>query len=95
MKHEKIVPTTETEWYCDICKGPNGNFRCKCCHKDICYKCSVYDDRDSGDRPDKYCESCWDIGKPYRTKMEDLKIELYNKLNHFEIEWFTKARSGK
>ena len=97
MRKEKQVLSKETEWYCDICKNiindRYSSYNCKCCNKDLCNRCSIYDDRDMGDYPDRYCKSCWKVGEPFRKKIEEIKNGVYKEESRLEEEWFQKAKS--
>lgn len=95
MKKEQEVKSIKTEWYCDVCGNIDANYRCKCCSKDMCYHCSISDDREMGDRPDQYCKSCWKIGEPFRQKINDIKEEAYKKEEELDNLWFKTARETK
>lgn len=72
MKQNVDRTVTAVEVSCDMCGGGVTNTRecparsCCMCGKDICRQCTVFDDRDGGDYPARFCESCWDLGRPYR-----------------------------
>jgi len=72
MKRNIDKTVTAVEVSCDMCGGDVTNTRecpareCCMCEKDICGHCTVFDERDHGDYPARFCEACWDLGRPYR-----------------------------
>jgi len=91
--------TTETikvvVYNCDVCgKTLDRVNRCHICEKDLCYCCTTYDDRDCGDYPTKYCDQCWDIGKPYREKMATIENESDEKICKLNAQWKNEAMKG-
>ncbi len=61
------------EYGCDVCGKDipqsglrHGVYSCRMCKRDLCDSCVAFDDRAHGDHPPLYCESCWEIGAPYR-----------------------------
>jgi len=78
------------EYYCDICEKIAKN-KCYLCGIDICNKHTVFDDRCSGDYPDKYCENCWNIGEKYRKKIQEIEDEAYEKIGQEDENWKEEA----
>lgn len=76
------------EYFCDECGKRTGfNNICIMCKKYLCSKCIVFDDRDYGDYPDRYCQKCWEIGRPYRLKIAELEQECDEKIEELQNNW--------
>lgn len=85
---ERTEVIKEKHRYCDICGASAKTWCCKC-KKDLCNKCVEHEDYDSGDyRGDCYCKECWDLGTPYRQKIE----ELENEIDILYREWDNKCK---
>ncbi len=78
----RTINETITKVTCDHC-GKNAKRSCRGCGRDICEKCTVYDDRDHGDYPGTYCIPCWKLGESYRKK----QVELNQQIDEMEIAW--------
>jgi hypothetical protein len=92
MIKTKQVMVEQEEYYCDICEK-KANCQCHCCKKDLCYSCAVFDNNNGNDDyPDKYCKSCWEIGKPFREKIEESSEKSYKEEERLKAEWFKLAR---
>lgn len=71
------------ERYCDICGGLMSyrHYKCTYCNKDVCFHCQA----DTGEETEYttvYCQSCWDKGGKYRSKIdkaEQFIEKLYQK----------------
>jgi hypothetical protein len=63
------IATTRTERFCDVCGsilvGFGSGGRCVICGRDACYRCSHEGD-------DCWCLPCWEVGKPYRERLDAL-----------------------
>jgi len=92
---QKITKVSYIEYQCDICGKQSKGRKCTICKKDLCSGCIVWDDRDHGDYPPPYCESCWDTGKEYRQKMRELEDECDKLIEEQEIMWHQKAIEKK
>lgn len=92
IKEQKITEVkTIYQKFCDEC-GTEIQYRISClyCKKDLCNKCVGHIHDDGGDYPDYYCKSCWNIGQPYRNKINELELQIYS-LND---EWIKKCKHG-
>ena len=72
----------ERHRYCDIC-GEEINIglvcnttRCMYCKKDLCEKHIGHEDDTYDDSRVVYCENCWNSGKFYRPRIEELQNEI-------------------
>ena len=89
--HKKsIIETTTSEIYCDICKTQikSRYHVCVICQKDICEKCVGHEDDTIGDYSNYYCKTCWQIGEPFRNKINQLNLDI-DKLND---EWLNLCK---
>lgn len=90
MKHEskKQVEEIIMEYTCDICGKPASGRKCHICTIDICEQHTHREpDKWGGDYSDKFCIECWEIGKPFREKMEEVENRLYNEVGNINKEW--------
>ena len=77
---KKKTETIETKIYtCDACgkKISPDVYSCVICGDHLCYDCVLFDPREMGDYPDKYCKSCWDVGDYYRKEIDRLREIFY------------------
>ena len=89
---EKTETVKRVVLTCDECgKRIKSNRRCCLCKKMLCETHTVYDDRDHGDYPDKYCASCWDAGENFRIEMKRLEDEYDKKLDALQDAWTDAA----
>ena len=92
---EEVVAHTKqvTVITCDVCSTRLGGrfYKCYMCSKDLCYHHTVYDNRDSGDYPDKYCQPCWDIGESYRLMEAEAADRYYDELDKIHQQWKAAA----
>lgn len=65
------------------------------CGKHICEKHTIYDNRDFGDYPDRYCKSCWNIGKIYREKMDNIEMKADMLQDRLANKWKIEALKAK
>jgi hypothetical protein len=82
----------QPEYHCDFCDKIIDNRRCIICERNICDKHIVFDNRDYGDYPDRYCKICWYIGEPYRAKMKEIEIEAEKQTEELNSKWIAKAK---
>lgn len=67
---------------CDICGDEIYRdlacsvIRCEQCGKDLCENCIGHENNTMGDYREGYCESCWDIGQTYLSRIQMLKNEI-------------------
>jgi hypothetical protein len=79
-------------YICDICGNETSHHRiCSICSRDICSDCTKFDPRDTGDYPEKYCDSCFNIGKKYldQISIEEEKYDVI--IENLEQEWRDEA----
>lgn len=85
MVYETIIVTKEVKErhkFCDVCKKEiNINLVCcsaKCiyCGKDLCEEHIGHEEETPGDYRVVYCENCWQLGKFYRPRIEELQNEV-------------------
>jgi hypothetical protein len=102
----KQIPATkkkEITFYCDDCGNNSKGHYCKMCKKDLCEKCSLLWDgyewgieRDipyfSSDNPGLICQSCWDVGKEYRLKINGIRERASDEETNLIKEWENKAK---
>lgn len=84
------------EYYCDECGKPAKNswgnpYICCVCKRHFCDDHIVFDNRDSGDYPNKYCNHCWDIGKRYRDDIVKIDDECCERIDKKNEEWYQEA----
>ena len=94
MREIKTIRRTEnvTKVTCDLC-GAGGAHVCCLCGRDVCHgKCVVYDPRDSGDYPSKYCKDCWALGQPYITEIERIELESDAAIEAVNARWLAAAK---
>ncbi len=77
---------------CDICgKTSSHRATCSICGRDICYDCTKFDPRDTWDYPEKYCNSCFNIGQKY-FHLINIEQERFDALiEKIEQEWKDEA----
>lgn len=90
MGKEEIV---KYFYKCDLC-GTLSTYKrsCNICGKDICYNCTKFDPRspgmgDTGNYPEKYCLSCFNIGKKYIDRMNKEQEKFDTLIEEIEQEW--------
>lgn len=79
-------------YVCDLCgKGVSQHRTCGICGRDLCSDCTRFDPRDIGDYPEKYCHSCFDIGKKYldQISMQQEKFDVI--VEELENKWRDEA----
>lgn len=79
-------------YQCDICGRVSAyKVTCSICDRCICSNCTFFDTGWLGNYTDKYCESCFNIGKEYfdRFKKEREKFDAI--MEKIECEWKDKA----
>jgi hypothetical protein len=91
MKIQKKVTEIVEERICDICKKTKASHWCACCKRDLCSSCAIFDDRDDGDYPSKFCHHCWSVGDEFRQQQKVLDAIHYNAVEKTEKMWFEKA----
>lgn len=85
---------TEKHRFCDVCGVEIriglacSERQCSYCKRDLCEKCIGHEDDDGSDWRVVYCKECWDIGKDYRPKID----ELYDKIGHLYNEWKSRCK---
>ena len=90
-KTKKVIQkeVEETHKFCDLCgqEVPFGlacsRATCELCRADLCEDCIGHESESYGDYRTVWCKVCWDIGEPYRKKIEDLKDEC----DHVRDAW--------
>ena len=89
IKKQELIKVESKIYICDICscEANQKHYICKMCQKVLCLNDVVFDHRQMGDYPDRYCQKCWDIGEPYRKKIEDLENEFDIKIDELETYW--------
>ena len=77
---------------CEICgqSSENVTIICNMCGRFICPKC-VGEEDEHAYHTDYTCNVCWDIGKPYRAKIDKMQ-ELVEEL---EAEYAEKCRGSR
>jgi hypothetical protein len=84
------LPATTSELFCDVCGstamlyGSGG--KCQICDKDVCSSCSHAEEW-GGDYPPRWCNRCWEIGAPYRERIEELVQEHEQKTAAQRYAW--------
>lgn len=98
MKKEytKLVEQKIVDVICDICGANAKGRQCRICGRDICNIHAHWEyDRYGGDYSEKYCIECWEIGKPYRDKLEELEKKYGSEIARVEEEWKSEALNKK
>jgi hypothetical protein len=93
---KRIREISEDHYFCDLCgKGMRYYGTCSMCGRDICKKCTEYDERDNGDYPNKYCKECWEIGRIFRELEEivrnEFEMKLEEMLEEIQKQWISEA----
>ena len=95
IKEVKVqTVTTEYHRFCDDCGTEirtGLGFRvakCMCCKKELCWECIAYEDSNPSTHRIVYCKNCWNIGKEYRSTIE----ELSSKIQDLYKEWQDKCK---
>ena len=79
-------------YVCDLCGKGTGHHRvCGICGIDICSSCTKFDPRDMGDYPEKYCESCFQIGQKYLDQISSEEEKCDAIVENLEQEWRDEA----
>ncbi|KKL91586.1 hypothetical protein LCGC14_1893180 [marine sediment metagenome] len=99
MTRKRVTKKIEAEDVtCDVCgvdaKETKWSIpsRCRICERDLCQKCEVFDDREHGDHPYRFCRRCWDIGKQYREKQRILQLRCDGSVCREQKEWEAAVR---
>lgn len=50
--------------------------KCMYCKKELCEKCIVHEDSNPSTYRIVYCKNCWNIGKEYRSTIEELSSKI-------------------
>ena len=86
----------ERHRYCDVC-GDEINIelvcctvRCAYCGRDLCEKHIGHEIDYGHDTRTVYCKSCWNLGEPYRPRIE----ELQDKTARLYKEWQDKCKEN-
>ena len=96
IKKKIMVAQDETHKFCDVCEieiplGLACNAaHCAVCGADLCEKCIGHEDESYDDYRITWCKSCWDIGIPYREKMDKLREEC----DAVAAEWHQLAKEA-
>ena len=61
---------------------------CEMCHKDLCDTCVGKEEYTGGDYREVYCSSCWNVGEPYRSEMQ----EHEDAIDKLAEEWRNKCK---
>lgn len=83
--------------FCDICGEEFhiglacGTAKCMYCGKDLCEECICHEEATPADYRNVYCKKCWELGKSYRTTIE----ELQSNVGKLYKEWQEKCKNGK
>lgn len=78
---------------CDVCGNAVTNTfacparQCCMCRHDICHECTVFDDRETGDYPARYCENCWYVGGPFREQQRAAEKQCDKAIDEADMEW--------
>jgi hypothetical protein len=84
--------TMEPVYSCDLCgRISKHRITCSICNIDICSHCTFFDPRPDVEYQEKYCTSCFNIGKEYFDKMEEEKEKFDVLMEDIEQEWKDKA----
>lgn len=88
----KTIKQKVIVYKCDDCDKNSKGKKCCMCGKDLCDACTIFDDEDWSDYPDRYCNNCWNvIGKKYRDKIEQLE----NEIEMLQDKWQEEVNKGK
>ena len=87
---EELKTVKRRVYRCDECnKIVDMLYPCTICGRLLCFesKCYVFDTRQTGDYPDKYCRHCWNIGQPYLKRMVLLQDRCDAEIEELEETW--------
>lgn len=90
MHIEREVVSKQHHTLCDVCSNEDSTcpfYRCVLCRQDLCLLCTTFDSRDTGDYPAAYCKACWNIGEPFRKKIEMVTNNAEQEIHRLEVEW--------
>jgi len=81
--------------FCDVCKdGTKAFYICCVCNKDLCTAHTIFDPDEYCEYPDRYCQSCWELGEPYRKELAKAKTEYEDLIKSINEEWRKQAKKG-
>lgn len=92
-----MVEKEEIHKFCDDCGVEIriglacGKASCTICGADLCNNCVGHEYDDGSDYRTTWCRSCWEIGAPYREKIQKLREEC-DKLHD---EWRMKGKAAR
>lgn len=92
MRKAVQVTKQEMRYTCDVCRLECEDFQCFCCKRDVCFKCSIVEQRKSH-TPERYCQACWNLGAPFRERQSTLWYECLNKVENLQKNWYAKAKA--
>ena len=77
---------------CDYCGDKVFSPRSVCCrcNRDSCDSCGKYDPYDPhslGESPDRYCNRCWDIGKPHSVSLRAAAANYDSLVESIQSAW--------
>lgn len=95
-KSKKLIEDVSIEYTCDLCGARASGRKCCICGIDVCDEHAHREyDKWGGDRSDKYCVDCWEIGEPFREKMKETENRLYNEVDNINKEWRNTAMDNR
>jgi len=102
-KIHTFTPTSVTvnEYFCDDCDSAclyilnNTLYTCSICKCILCSKCVVFDPREYGDYPQKFCQRCWKVGEKYRKYINEEMDRCDETITQLEKDWYNQAKSTK
>lgn len=82
----------DNTYQCDIC-GEVSVYKvtCSICGRDMCSSCTFFDTGCFGNYTDKYCESCFNIGKEYFDRFKKEREKFDTIMEKIEREWKDRA----
>ena len=96
LKHIVRQVITTDEILCDVCGKSGAKYKCRCCKKDLCKKCSeIYSFpglnlRFGIDAYLIYCRDCFEIGKLHRKKIDEAYNKFIHVLDREQELWYNK-----
>lgn len=88
-EYEEQQTVKKIKRFCDLCGKELtetlacSRIKCSICGKDLCNSCVGHEEETYGDYRLGYCKRCWELGEPYRVRIEILERQI-QKLNN---EW--------
>lgn len=82
-EHQETVTKKTVMRFCDDCHTPIdwhlqcSVAKCEICGADLCDTHVAHENSTGGDYREVYCKTCWDIGKPFRKKIDILENREY------------------